>query len=114
MLVVREAFVSGDSEYLPLSKQMNETEAKLFWSSVVGKMPFTRDRFLNVMASRIHVSPEVIHNSKKFLSDREILDAIENDPDMIAFEERELSTFKKCEIKSASEIIKENSKGNDP
>ena len=83
MLVVREAFVSGDSEYLPLSKQMNETEAKLFWSSVVGKMPFTRDRFLNVMASRIHVSPEVIHNSKKFLSDREILDAIENDPDAL-------------------------------
>ena len=83
MLVVREAFVSGASEFLPLSKQMNETEAKLFWSSVVGKMPFTRDRFLNVMASRIHVSPEVIHNSKKFLSDREILDAIENDPDAL-------------------------------
>tara|TARA_B100000287_G_scaffold5809_2_gene5619 strand:+ start:1147 stop:2391 length:1245 start_codon:yes stop_codon:yes gene_type:complete len=79
MLVVREAFVKGQSDFLPITKQMNETEAKLFWSSVVGKMPFTRRRFLNVMASKKDLSPEVIHNSEKFLSDKEILDAIEND-----------------------------------
>jgi hypothetical protein len=81
MLVVREAFVNGQSDYLSLTKQMCETEAKLFWSSVVGKMPFTRTRFLNVIGSKHDVSPETIHNSKKFLTDKEIVHAIENASD---------------------------------
>jgi len=81
MLVVREAFVKGQSDYLSITKQMNETEAKLFWSSVVGKMPFTRTRFLNVIGSKHDVSPETIQNSKKFLTDKEIVYAIENASD---------------------------------
>tara|TARA_R110002020_G_scaffold168349_3_gene357074 strand:- start:6831 stop:8090 length:1260 start_codon:yes stop_codon:yes gene_type:complete len=77
-LSVRDAVISGDFDFLSLTKQMNEIEAKLFWSSIMGKRPpFYSTQFLKTL--NLDISPDIVSVSKQFLSDVEIIHAIYED-----------------------------------
>jgi len=77
-LRVRDAVMESDYSFLPLSKQMGEIEARLFWASVIGeKSPFTSLRFLDSLNPE--VSPDTISSSREFLSDEEIITALYTD-----------------------------------
>jgi hypothetical protein len=77
-LVVRDAVIAGDFDFIALSKQMNEIEAKLFWSSIIGKRPpFYSTQFLKTLNPDI--APDIVSMSKQFLTDVEIIHAIYED-----------------------------------
>tara|TARA_A100001391_G_C5061332_1_gene276122 strand:+ start:374 stop:1627 length:1254 start_codon:yes stop_codon:yes gene_type:complete len=76
-LTVRDAVVSGTFDYLSLSKQMNEIDARLFWSSVLGDRTVTPFVFLKSIAP--DMSPDVVSSSRTFLTDMEVLYALYDD-----------------------------------
>lgn len=68
--------------FLPLSKQMDEIDARLFWDSVLGKrMPISSLRFLKSLNSE--VSHETVANSRVFLTDSEIITALYRNTDSL-------------------------------
>jgi len=75
---VRDAVIAGDFDFLALSKQMSEIEAKLFWASVIGKRPpFYTTHFLKTLNPDI--PPDIVSMSRQFLTDIEIIRAIYED-----------------------------------
>ena len=76
-LTVRGAIISGSFDYLSLSKQMNEIDARLLWSSVLGRRTITPFAFLKAIAP--DVSPDVISSSRSFLTDMEVVYALYDD-----------------------------------
>lgn len=77
-LSVRDAVLAGDFDFLALSKQMSEIEAKLFWSSVIGKRPpFYTTHFLKTL--NLDIAPDIVSMSRQFLTDIEIIHAIYED-----------------------------------
>ena len=76
-VTVRNAILSESFDYLSLSKQMNEIDARLLWSSVLGDKIITPFTFLKSISS--DVSPDIISSSRAFLTDIEILYALYDD-----------------------------------
>ncbi len=75
-LTVREAIISQSFDYLSLSKQMSEIDARLLWSSILGRT-MTPFAFLKSIAP--DVSPDIISSSRAFLTDMEIIYALYDD-----------------------------------
>ena len=75
-LTVREAIMSQSFDYLSLSKQMSEIDARLLWSSILGQT-MTPFAFLKSIAP--DVSPDIISSSRAFLTDMEIIYALYED-----------------------------------
>jgi len=81
ILSIRDAFVQGNSKFLPLSKNMSEVEARMFWYSVMGyKQPFSTLFFLRCIGNKKDVPADVVNLSRSFLTDEEIIMAIFQDP----------------------------------
>jgi hypothetical protein len=81
ILSIRDAFVQGNSKFLPLSKNMSEVEARMFWYSVMGyKQPFSTLFFLRCIGNKKDVPADVVNLSRGFLTDEEIIMAIFQDP----------------------------------
>jgi hypothetical protein len=76
-LTVRGAIISEAFDYLSLSKQMNEIDARLLWSSVLGRRTITPFSFLKAIAP--DVSPDIISSSRTFLTDTEVIYALYDD-----------------------------------
>ena len=81
ILSIRDAFVQGNSKFLPLSKNMSEVEARMFWYSVMGyKQPFSTLFFLRCIGNKKDVPADVVNSSRSVLTDEEIIMAIFQDP----------------------------------
>ena len=71
ILSIRDAFVQGNSKFLPLSKNMSEVEARMFWYSVMGyKQPFSTLFFLRCIGNKKDVPADVVNLSRSFLTRR--------------------------------------------
>jgi hypothetical protein len=78
-LSIRDAFIDG-SAYLPITKNMSETEGRLFWSSVMGDtMSVNRFQFLRYIGMQVNVDIETIQTSRGFLTDEEVIQALYRD-----------------------------------
>jgi len=78
---IRDSYIEIHSNFLSLSKNMNEIEARMFWSSVMGyRQPFTTLFFLRCIGNKNDVPADVINMSRDFLTDEEIIFAIFQDP----------------------------------
>ena len=83
-LSVRDSYVNGYGDFLSLSKNMNEVEARMFWYSVMGyKQPFSTLFFLRCIGNRKDIPADVVNMSRSFLTDKEIITAIFQDPDRL-------------------------------
>jgi len=76
-LTVRGAIISETFDYLSLSKQMNEIDARLLWSSILGRRNITPFSFLKAIAP--DVSPDIISSSRTFMTDIEVIYALYDD-----------------------------------
>ena len=66
-LSVRRAVVDGEFNFLSLSKQMNEIDARFFWRSVMGdRMAISKSRYLKSVVPT--VPPDVVSSSRGFLT----------------------------------------------
>tara|TARA_R110002167_G_scaffold160643_1_gene356743 strand:- start:2893 stop:4161 length:1269 start_codon:yes stop_codon:yes gene_type:complete len=82
ILKTRDAVIEGDYSFLALSKQMSETDAKLFWSSTIGEQyPISILKFLKNLDRDI--SPDIIASSRGFLTDKEIINAVYTDKNLL-------------------------------
>lgn len=82
MLKIRNAVIEGEYSFLELSKQMNEIDARLFWSSVIGEQqPISALRFLRRLD--VNITPDIISSSRDFLTDKEIIHAVYNDVNLL-------------------------------
>lgn len=82
-LKIRTA-ITNDFIFLPLSKQMNEIEAKLFWATMMNEnRPINAPSFLCCLGSKKNISPSVIRASEDFLSNEQIITAMYEDKDRL-------------------------------
>lgn len=78
-LSIRDGFMDGAS-YLAITKNMSETEGRLFWASVMGDtMPINRFQFLHYIGKGVDIDKETIQSSRSFLTDEEIIKALYSD-----------------------------------
>lgn len=82
ILKTRDAVMAGDYSFLALSKQMSEIDAKLFWASTIGEQyPISTLKFLKNLD--INIAPDIIAASRRFLTDKEIINAIYTDENLL-------------------------------
>ena len=60
--------------FIPLTKQLSEPEARLFWSTLVRERSIiTRGGFLSLVGAQLDIKAEVVRASRSYLSEEDVI-----------------------------------------
>ena len=70
--------------FIPLTKQLSEPEARLFWSTLVRERSIiTRGGFLSLVGAQLDIKAEVVRASRSYLSDEDLIASMYEEPDRL-------------------------------
>ena len=70
--------------FIPLSKQLSEPEARLFWSTLIRERSIiTRGGFLSLVGAQLDIKAEVVRASRSYLSDEDLIASMYEEPDRL-------------------------------
>ena len=70
--------------FIPLTKQLSEPEARLFWSTLVRERSIiTRGGFLSLVGAQLDIKAEVVRASRSYLSDEGLIASMYEEPDRL-------------------------------